>query len=49
VDIVGMAARGERGRAVQELMAGSRFNSLSLALVSRLQQLKEELEIWAAA
>lgn len=47
--IMAMVLRGERGRALQELMAGSQFNSLSLTLVGRLQQLKEELEIWAAA
>ena len=47
--ILAVALRGEREAALDAMKSGSEFNMLSLKLVGRMQQLKEELELWAAS
>ncbi len=43
--IAEVAKQGEEPR-VAEMGRGSEFNALSLKLIGRLQELKEQLEIW---
>jgi hypothetical protein len=46
--IVDLAQQRNCEQAVREMTAGSEFNRLSLTLVGRMQQLKEQLELWTA-